>query len=58
VYRAQVVGYYQDGEASARAEVIVDATGDIPRVVFWRDISHLGRGYSVETLGAMALPGY
>jgi hypothetical protein len=24
VYRAQVVGYYQDGEASARAEVIVD----------------------------------
>jgi type II secretory pathway component PulK len=58
VYRAQVVGYYQDGEASSRAEVIVDATGDLPRVVFWRDISHLGRGYSVETLGAMALPGY
>jgi uncharacterized membrane protein YgcG len=58
VYRAQVVGYYQDGEASARAEVIVDATADVPRVVFWRDLSHLGRGYTIETLGATTLSGY
>lgn len=51
VYRAQVVGYFQGGEASSRAEVIFDATGPLPRVLFWRDISHLGRGYALETLG-------
>jgi hypothetical protein len=51
VYRAQVVGYFQSGQASARAEVIFDATGLLPRVVLWRDMSHLGRGYALETLG-------
>jgi type II secretory pathway component PulK len=51
VYRAQVVGYFQSGEAAARSEVIFDATGHLPRVVLWRDMSHLGRGYALETLG-------
>lgn len=51
VYRAQVVGYYQSGEASSRAEVIFDASSTPARVLFWRDLSHLGRGYAVETLG-------
>lgn len=50
-YRAQVVGYFQNGEAAARAEAIFDATGQLPRVVLWRDMSHLGRGYALETLG-------
>jgi DNA uptake protein ComE-like DNA-binding protein len=58
VYRAQVIGYYESGGSSARAEVIFDATGEQPRILFWRDISHLGRGYPVETLGitGMAAP--
>lgn len=51
VYRAQIVGYFQGGGPSSRAEVVFDATGDTPRVLFWRDISHLGRGYALETLG-------
>lgn len=51
VYRAQIVGYYQGGQAASRAEVIFDATTPLPRILFWRDISHLGRGYAVETLG-------
>ena len=51
VYRAQVVGYFQSGEASSRAEVIFDASVAPARVLFWRDLSHLGRGYAVETLG-------
>jgi hypothetical protein len=51
VYRAQVVGYFQSGNASARSEAIFDATGLLPRVVLWRDMSHLGRGYALETLG-------
>ena len=51
VHRAQIVGYYEDGGATSRAEVIFDATGEIPRIVFWRDISHLGKGYSIDFLG-------
>ncbi len=51
VYRGQIVGYFQGGQASSRAEVIFDATYTLPRVLFWRDISHLGRGYALETLG-------
>jgi type II secretory pathway component PulK len=51
VYRAQIVGYFEGGQAASRAEVIFDATSPLPRVLFWRDLSHLGRGYAVETLG-------
>ncbi len=51
VHRAQVVGYFQGGTAASRAEVIWETSSVLPRVLFWRDISHLGRGYAVETLG-------
>lgn len=51
VYRAQVVGYYQGGQAASRGEVLFDASTAAPRVLFWRDVSHLGRGYALETLG-------
>ena len=51
VFQAQVVGYFEDGGAASRTEAIFDTTGKIPRVVFWRDISHLGRGYPLELLG-------
>ena len=51
VFRAQIIGYYQGGGPSSRAEVVFDATETTPRVLFWRDISHLGRGYALETLG-------
>jgi hypothetical protein len=56
VFRAQIVGYYQGGQASSRAEVVFDATSPLPRIVLWRDLSHLGRGYSIETLGAHWAP--
>ena len=51
VFRAQIVGYYQGGGPSTRVEVVFDATEAEPRVVLWRDISHLGRGYSLQMLG-------
>jgi type II secretory pathway component PulK len=54
VYRAQIVGYYEGGGTAARIEAVVDASSGVPRVVLWRDLSHLGRGYSVETLGIAA----
>lgn len=51
VFRAQIIGYFQDGSASSRAEVVFDATQTVPRILRWRDVSHLGRGYALETLG-------
>lgn len=51
VYRAEVVGYFDDQIGNSRAEVVVDTTTPLPRVLFWRDKSHLQRGYSSDTLG-------
>lgn len=51
VYRAQVVGYFEDGSAFSRHEVVIDATQPQPRVMLWRDISELGRGHPLEVLG-------
>lgn len=54
VYRAQVVGYYDDMGPAARREVVFDTIDGTGRVLFWRDITHLGVGYSTETLGISA----
>jgi len=51
VYRTQAVGYFDKGGPAARIEVVIDATSSPPRIVFWRDMTHLGRGYPLETLG-------
>jgi len=54
VYRAQVIGYFDQGGPAVRIEAVIDATSQPPKVVFWRDLSHLGRGYALETLGTEA----
>jgi len=51
VYRAQVVGYFDQEGPDARFEAILDATKTRCRVLFWRDMTHLGRGYPREVLG-------
>ncbi|WP_231753228.1 type II secretion system minor pseudopilin [Rosistilla carotiformis] len=51
VYRAQVVGYFEGANQSARVEVVIDATTINPDIVYWRSLSHLGRGFDVGTLG-------
>jgi len=54
VFRAQWVGYFERGGPPARIEAVLDATIRPARVISWRDISHLGRGYALETLGTEA----
>jgi len=51
VYRAQVIGYFDRGGATVRIETVLDATVLPPRMLFYRDLSHLGRGFALETLG-------
>jgi len=46
VHRVQVLGYFDNGGPTARAEAIIDATSEAPGVVFWRDLTHLGRGFA------------
>ena len=57
VFRAQVIGYFEDGAASSRIEVVIDRTTTTPRIRLWRDLSHLGRGYSLEMLGLQYIDG-
>ena len=54
VYRAEIVGYFGDGRGTSRAEVVFDNTipGRVPKVLMWRDKSHLQTGYSIEALGS------
>ncbi len=51
VYRAQIIGYYEGNAASTRIEAIIDASDVLPRVIHYRDLSHLGRGFDQAVLG-------
>ena len=57
VFRTQVIGYFEDGAASSRVEVVIDRTTATARIRLWRDLSHLGRGYSLEMLGLQYIDG-
>ena len=51
VYQAEIVGYFADGAATSRVEVVLDTTVPVPRILFWRDKGHLQGGYSIDALG-------
>jgi hypothetical protein len=51
VYQAEVIGYFGDGVGTARAEAIIDTTEDIPKLIFWRDKTHLQGTFSIDVLG-------
>jgi len=48
VYRVQSIGYFDKGGPTARMEAIVDTNGGNPRILHWRDLSELGKGYNVK----------
>jgi type II secretory pathway component PulK len=51
VYRVQVVGYFEQLGPAARLEAIIDTNGGRPRLLLWRDISELGRGFNFANVG-------
>jgi len=51
VYQAEVIGYFGDGVGTSRAEAIIDTTADIPKLIFWRDKTHLQGTFSIDVLG-------
>jgi type II secretory pathway component PulK len=47
VYRVQSVGYFQKGGPVARIEAVIDTNDGKPRIVYWRDLSELGKGFDI-----------
>jgi hypothetical protein len=51
VYRAQIVGYFESTGLAHRQEVVIDATTVNPKIISFRDLSHLGRAFDLSVLG-------
>jgi type II secretory pathway component PulK len=47
VYRVQSVGYFEGGGPTARIEAIIDTNGGRPRIIYWRDLTELGKGFDI-----------
>ena len=54
VYKAQVVGFYDQKGPSMRAEVIIDGTQPPGRVVKWLDLRMQGQPFPPELLGVQS----
>jgi Type II secretion system (T2SS), protein K len=48
VYRVQSVGFFDEGGPISRVEAVVDTNDGKPRIVMWRDLSDLGRGFDFK----------
>jgi type II secretory pathway component PulK len=46
-YRVQSVGYFGRGGPVARAEAVIDTNRGHPRIVYFRDLTDLGRGFDL-----------
>src|SRR5262249_44556943 len=48
VFRFQVLGYFDGGGPTTRIEVVIDANGGRPRIIYWRDLTELGKGFDLQ----------
>jgi hypothetical protein len=46
-YRVQSVGYFARGGAVARVEAVIDTNQGHPRIVYYRDLTDLGKGFDL-----------
>src|SRR5262249_5473304 len=47
VYRVQVIGYVDSNGPSARVEAVIDTNAGRPRIVYFRDLTELGKGFDL-----------
>ena len=47
VYRFQVLGYFDGPGPTARVEAVVDTNNGRPRIVFYRELAELGKGFTL-----------
>ncbi len=50
VYRVQVVGSFDSGGPTARVEAVIDTNNGRPRIVSYRDLTELGKGFDSSLL--------
>ena len=50
VFRMQVMGHFDGGGPVTRVEAIIDATQNPPQAIFFRDLTDLGRGYTLPVV--------
>jgi type II secretory pathway component PulK len=48
VYRVQSVGYFDTGGPTARVEAVIDTNAGRPRILYWRDLTELGKGFDLQ----------
>jgi hypothetical protein len=46
-YRVQSLGYFDQGGPVARVEAVIDTNGGQPRIIYFRELSELGRGMEI-----------
>ncbi|MEN1679208.1 MAG: hypothetical protein AAGJ46_06415 [Planctomycetota bacterium] len=56
VYRAQMIGFFDEEGPMQRMEVVIDDTADTPRVIYRQDLSPLGGGPTPAEIGAEVTP--
>lgn len=47
VYRVQALGHFDSGGPTARVEAVIDTNGGRPRILYWRDLTELGKGFNL-----------
>lgn len=55
VMRIQSVGYFEQSAGFARTEAVIDGSGQLPVIVMYRKLDHMGRGFAQSTLGQRAM---
>ena len=50
VYRVQSIGYFDEGGPMARVEAVIDTNQGKPRIVYYRDLTDLGRSIDPRNL--------
>lgn len=46
-YRVQSVGFFENGGPVARVEAVIDTNLGNPRILYFRDLTELGRGFEI-----------
>jgi type II secretory pathway component PulK len=49
VYRIQVLASFDGGGPSARVEAVIDSNGGRPRIIYYRDLTELGKGALMQS---------
>ncbi|MDA7950750.1 MAG: type II secretion system protein GspK [Pirellulaceae bacterium] len=58
VFKTQIVGFFDDGVGYHRVILVLDRSEELPRILSLQNVTHLGRGFSLDELGAISTQGY